>query len=193
MILPSITALSPVAWAVGESSFKAPPVEEMKSKITLEDVTIGIDAFDTTEKAAKAFGKIDPNKYEVLPVLVVIKNGRKNPLRVAPLEVEYIIPGVGKIEALRTDEVAASGGGPSAPNLGPKPFPIPTRKKKNPLASPEIEVRAFAARMIAAGESASGFFYFNTRHRSTAKIYLNGFADVALKKEIFYFEIPFSG
>jgi hypothetical protein len=51
--------------------------------------------------------------------------------------------------------------GPTAPNLGPKPFPIPTRRKKNPLSAPEIEGRSFAARMIAAGESASGFFYFN--------------------------------
>ncbi|WP_031498829.1 hypothetical protein [Bryobacter aggregatus] len=163
----------------------------MKSKITLDQVTIGVEAFDTNEKALKAFGKVDPNKYEVLPVLVVIKNNRKAALRVSPLQVEYIVPGLGKVHALRADEVGSAAGGPSAPNLGPKPLPFPTRKKKNPLMAAEIEGRAFAARMIAAGESASGFFYFNVRHRTTAKVYVNGLVDSSTSQEIFYFEIPF--
>jgi len=163
----------------------------MKSKVALDQVIIGVEAFNTPEKSSKAFGKLDPNKYEVLPVLIVIKNNRKSPLKVSPLEVQYIVPGMGKIDALRSDEVTSAAAGPTAPNLGPKPFPIPTRRKKNPLSAAEIEGRSFAARMIAAGESASGFFYFNIRHRSTAKIYINGLVDAASNREIFYFEIPF--
>lgn len=177
--------------AVGESTFKAPNAEDMKSKVALDQVVIGAEAFSTPEKSARAFGKLDPNKYEILPVLIVIKNNRKSPLKVSPLQVQYIVPGMGKIDALRSDEIASAAAGPTAPNLGPKPFPIPTRRKKNPLSAPEIEGRSFAARMIAAGESASGFFYFNIRHRTTAKIYINGLVDAASNQEIFYFEIPF--
>lgn len=164
----------------------------MKSKVTLDQVIIGVEAYDREEKTSKAFGKLDPNKYEVLPVLIVIQNNRKTALKVSPLEVQYIVPGQGKIYALKSDEIATAASGPSAPNLGPKPLPFPTRKKKNPLMAPEIEGRSFAARVIAAGESASGFFYFNIKHRTTAKIYLNGLVDAATNKEIFYFEIPFN-
>ena len=163
----------------------------MKSRTALDQVIIGVEAFDTADKASKAFGKLDPNKYEVLPVLIVIKNNRKAPIKVSPIDVQYIVPGLGKISALRSDEVTSAAAGPTAPNLGPRPFPIPTRRKKNPLSAAEIEGRAFAARVIAAGESASGFFYFNIKHRTTAKIYINGLVDATSNQEIFYFEIPF--
>ncbi len=165
----------------------------MEAKVALDQVIIGIEAFDTAAKASRAFGKLDPNKYEVLPVLVVMQNNRKTPLRVSPLDVQYIVPGLGKIDALRGDEVTSAGGGPSRPNLGPKPLPLPTRVKKNPLRAPEIEGRAFAAKVIAPGDSANGFFYFNIRHRTNAKLYLNGLYDTAAQQEIFYFEIPFAG
>jgi hypothetical protein len=178
--------------AIGDSTFKAPNAEDMKSKVALDQVIIGVEAFDTADKASKPFGKLDPNKYEVLPVLIVIKNNRKSPIKVGNLEVQYIVPGLGKVEALRANEVTSAAAGPTAPNLGPRPLPIPARRKKNPLAAPEIEGRAFAARMIAAGESASGFFYFNIKHRTTAKIYLNGLVDASTNQEIFYFEIPFN-
>lgn len=188
-VIPSIAVSG---WAIGESQFKAPAASSMKSRVELDHVIIGVEAFDTAEKTAKAFGKLDPNKYEVLPVLMVIQNNRKTALRVSPLDVQYIVPGMGKVDALRLDEVTSAGGGPNRPNLGPKPLPLPTRVKKNPLAGRDIEERAFVAKMIAPGESASGFFYFNLRHRTTAKIYVNGLADAATKNEIFYFEIPFA-
>jgi hypothetical protein len=188
--LTSITALAPRAWAIGEG-WQAPKAEDMAAKLTLDNLVIGIEAFDTAEKTLKPFGKADPNRYEILPVLVVIQNNRKGAIRVAPLEVQYVVPGLGKVEALRGEELLSAAGGPSKPNLGPRPLPIPTRKKKNPMAAQEFETRAFAARMIAAGESAHGFFYFNIRHRTSAKLYLNGFVDVTTNKEIFYFDIPF--
>jgi hypothetical protein len=188
--LTSITALSGKAWAIGEG-WQPPKAEEMSAKVALDGLVIGVEAFDTAEKAMKVFGKVDPNKYEVLPVLVVLQNNRKGAVRAAPIEVQYIVPGLGKIDALRGDEVLSAGGGPSRPNLGPRPLPIPTRKKKNPLSAQEIEGRAWAAKVVAAGESAYGFFYFNIRHRSTAKLYLNGLVDMTTNKEIFYFEVPF--
>jgi hypothetical protein len=191
IVMSSVAALATPVWAVGEGAFKAPPVEEMKSKVTLDQVTIGVEAYDTEEKVGKIFGKLNPNRYEVLPVLLVIKNGRKGALRTKPLQLEYIVPGQGKVEALRSDEVIYAGDGPVRPNLGPSPFPIPRRKKKNPLSAAEIEGRAFAAPMIAAGESASGFVYFNIKHRANAKFYLSGLRDATSQQDLFYYEIPF--
>jgi hypothetical protein len=65
-----------------------------------------------------------------------------------------------------------------------------SRKKKNPLSAWEIEGRAFLARMIPGGESASGFFYFQTAHRPGSSLYLSGIRVASTGKELFYFEIP---
>jgi hypothetical protein len=64
--------------------------------------------------------------------------------------------------------------------------------KKNPLDAWEIEGRAFAAKMLPPGQSASGFFYFRTGLQHGATIYLNGLTEAATGKELFYFEIPLS-
>jgi hypothetical protein len=176
---------------VGEGTFKYPPVDQMKNTVSLDGVTIGVEAFSNAELTSKVFGKVDPNRYEVLPVLLGIKNGRKTALRTAPLELQYIVPGLGKVEALRPDEVIYAGEAPSRPNLGPRPLPIPTRRKKNPLSAPEIESKAFVAKMIAPGDEAHGFVYFNVRHRTSAKFYLSGLADSSTGQELFYYELPF--
>lgn len=189
-VLSSITAATRPLLAVGEG-YKFPAVDDLKNKVTLDGVTIGVEAFSTAEQTAKVFGKVDPNKYEVLPVLLGIKNDRKSALRTAPLDLQYIVPGLGKVQALRPDEVMYAGDAPSRPNLGPSPLPIPRRRKKNPLSAPEIEGKAYVAKMIAPGDSALGFVYFNVRHRTSAKFYLSGLADSASGQELFYFEIPF--
>ena len=40
------------------------------------------------------------------------------------------------------------------------------------------------------GQSANGFFYFQTAHRQGARLYLTGIREAATGKELFYFEIP---
>jgi hypothetical protein len=104
-----------------------------------------------------------------------------------------VIPGAGKIENTTLDELRGVVG-PTRPAPGPNPLPIPRRNKvkKNPLLTPEVERNAWSARLIAPGESASGFFYFQTRHRTSARIYLTGLTEPATRKELFYYEIPFS-
>ena len=62
--------------------------------------------------------------------------------------------------------------------------------KKNPLAAWEIEGRAFAAKMLPSGQSASGFFYFQTGHRSGSTLYVTGIREASTGKELFYFEVP---
>jgi len=50
--------------------------------------------------------------------------------------------------------------------------------------------RAFAAKMLPPGDSASGFFYFEARPEVGDKIYLNGLRDARSGEEILYFEFP---
>ena len=50
--------------------------------------------------------------------------------------------------------------------------------------------RAFSRRCSRAGQTASGFFYFQTGLQTGATIYLNGLTEAGTGKELFYFEIP---
>ena len=50
--------------------------------------------------------------------------------------------------------------------------------------------RAFAAKMLPPGQTASGFFYFQTGLQRGATLYLNGLSEAATGKEILYFELP---
>jgi hypothetical protein len=44
--------------------------------------------------------------------------------------------------------------------------------------------------MIPPGQSAGGFFYFQTGHRSASAAYVSGIRKARSGKELFYFEIP---
>lgn len=171
--------------------FKAGPAASYPLKQALDGVTIAVKPYDTAELAREAFGKFNPNQYEVVPVLVVIENGRKNAIRMDRVKVEYIIPGVGKLENSTVPELLGLVS-PTKPNMNPSPLPIPRRKvKNNPFNTPEMEQRAWAAKVIAPGESANGFFYFQTKHHTSGKFYLTGLFEPATGAELFYYEIPF--
>jgi hypothetical protein len=81
--------------------------------------------------------------------------------------------------------------GVKRPGTGPKyPVPIPLPKKKNPMAAIELQTRAFAAKTLLKGETASGFFYFETRHQRNAMIYITGIREGVTGKELFFAEVP---
>jgi hypothetical protein len=106
------------------------------------------------------------------------------------MAIQYITPGVGKIDNTPYGDLLAQVG-PTKPNLGPRPLPIPRKTKKNPFNGPEIEARAWAAKVIAPGETAHGFFYFQTRHTTSSRLYLTGIFEPSTNKELYYYEIPF--
>ena len=59
--------------------------------------------------------------------------------------------------------MCATCAGRDRPSVTPGPRGrVAIKSKKNPLDAWEIEGRAFAAQMLPAGQSASGFFYFQT-------------------------------
>ena len=149
-----------------------------------------VDPYSSGEKVKAASGKVDPYEYGVLPVLVVIQNDGKEAIRLDRLKVEYVGPGNHRVEATPTKEVRYARG-PQRPSVTPGPAGrVAIKSKKNPLDAWEIEGRAFAAQMLPAGQSASGFFYFQTELQPGATVYISGMREASTGKEIFYFETP---
>lgn len=189
MLLLSIFA---VRGADKNTPFKPGPTDSYPCRQTQEKVTIAVQPFDTQEKTRLAFNKLDPNRYGILPVLVIIRNDGSDTLMLEGLRAEYIAESQQKVEAIPSREVAKVNA-PGRPRIsgGPLPTQIPrSSTKKNPLSDWTIEGRAFAAKALPPGESASGFFYFEARHRPGASLYLTGLRVAPNRRELFYFEIP---
>jgi len=173
-----------------DSAFRPAPAASYPHHQTNAKVTIGVDAYLSGEKIKVAFGKVDPYQYGVLPVLVVIQNDGDQTLRIKGMKAEYVGPRGDRIPATPASDVKFARP-PSRPGVIPGPTgPIAMKGKKNPLDEWEIEGRALTAEMLPAGNSASGFVYFQSGLQRGATIYLSGITEAASGKELFYFEIP---
>jgi hypothetical protein len=173
--------------------FAPGPASSYPAKQTNDKVTIGVEVYDNETKARTAFGKTNPYSMGILPVLVVIQNDTGKALSLSSMRVELMTADRKHIEATPAKDVRVTRG-PRKPNVAggsdtPK-IPLPLPAKKNKLDTWEIEGRAFAARMLPVGESANGFFYFQTEHRAGSSLYITGIREAASGKETFYFEIP---
>jgi hypothetical protein len=195
---PLLLAVS-IAAALGADNDKAP--FQAKAAATYphhqisEKVTIAAEPMQTDEQTAEAFGKVNPYRYGLLPVLIVIQNDGPDAIRVDRLKLSYTLPDRTRIEATPAQDVRFIRG-PDQPRGLPGPTGGIRIKKapKNPLAEWEIEGRAFAAKMVPAGQSASGFVYFQVPQSSAAaSVYISGLVDAVTNKELYYFEIPMSG
>lgn len=193
-LFPSIAlaaVLTMTATGSDDKSFQAGPASGYAHQSS-EQVTIGAKPYDNEELTVEAFGKkADLLKYGVLPVLVVIENKRDKSLDLRDLEVSLVGADGRHVTAVSPDEIPFLGTQGKSHSVNKMPVPVPLPKKKNPLNSPEIVVRAFAAKMLPPGDSASGFFYFEARPENGDSIYVNGLRDARSQKEIFYFEFPF--
>jgi hypothetical protein len=178
-----------------KTEFKVKPVLSYPHRQASENVTIAAQAMETDDETREAFGKVNPNRYGVLPVLIVIQNDGTAAIRVDRMKLVYNLPDGSHVEATPAQDVRFLNG-----IREPKGLPGPTggiaikRNPKNPLAEWEIEGRAFAAKMIPAGQSASGFAYFQVPQSSAAAtVYISGLVNAVTGKELYYFEIPMSG
>jgi hypothetical protein len=171
------------------AKFSPGPASSYPAKQTNGRVTVAVVAYDTVELAHAAFGKLNPNQYGVLPVLVIIQNDTDQALKLDHLRAEYTGIDGRSVEATPAAEVQTLGG-VERPNV-PVGTPIPIRRKhKNPLDVWEVDGRSFAAKLLPPHESVNGFFYFQTTHRPGSKFYLTGIQVAATGQDIFYFEIP---
>jgi len=195
IVLLSITAVSSLAFAgdKDQSPLKPNPAASYPGAQTLDKITIAAVPYATEEQAASAFGKVDPYKYGILPVLVVLENNTGKTLRL-DLKAEFLESQGKHVEAMPASDVVLYQGDRKANWKVPtqSPLPIPRgSKKKGPLNTWEIEGRAFVAKLVAPGDTVSGFFYFFAENKPGAKIYLTGIKDAASGKDYFYFEVPF--
>jgi hypothetical protein len=173
-------------------ALKVQPAASYPYKQSSEGVTIAADVYETGDKVKEAFGKHNPYDYGVLPILVVIDNHSGKAIRAERLDVEYEMPGHGRVDATPAGELRFIHG-VRPPTANPSPIPgLPGvgGHKQSPLAEWQIEGRAFSAKMIPPGDSASGFFYFQTGHRSGSSLYLSGLTEASSGQELLYFEIP---
>jgi hypothetical protein len=171
------------------AKFSPGPASSYPTKQTNDRVTVAVVPYDTEELAHTAFGKLNPNQYGVLPLLVIIQNDTDQALKLEHLDAEYTGIDGRQVEATPADEVQTLGG-TERPNV-PVARPIPIHKKhKNPLDVWEIDGLSFAAKLLPAHESAHGFFYFQTTHRPGSKFLLSGIKVAATGQDILYFEIP---
>jgi hypothetical protein len=174
-----------------ETPFKAAPAASYANHQSNAQITIGVDPYVTLDKVQLAFGKLQPNQFGILPVLVVIQNDSDKAIRLDRLKAEYAGPNHERIEATPAKDVRYLKP-PQRPAAidGPAGRVKVLKSKKNPLDEWEIEGRALAAQILPPGQSASGFFYFQTGLQHNATIYLNGLYEAASGKEILYFELP---
>lgn len=170
--------------------FEVRPVTEYNARQTNAKVTIAAKAFISDEEARAPFGKNNPYKYGILPILVVIQNDSAESVSVESLKVEYVTVDHQRIFSTPARDVRFVNGGrlPNA-NVGPT-GPKIGKPKKNPLADWTIEGRAFAAKMIPPGQSASGFFYFQSGFMRSSTLVIDGLKNARSGEALFYYEIP---
>jgi hypothetical protein len=187
-----------MAWVLlaGSGGEDKPPFQAGKASDyahqTSEQVLVGAKAFDNADLVADAFGKkADLLKYGVLPILVVVENKRDKSIDLRDVEVSLVASDGRHVEAISPEEISYLGKNgrrrPKGPGEG---IPLPLPQKKNPLLSPEITGRAFAAGMLPPGDSVSGFFYFEAEAEVGDSLYITGMRDARSRKEIMYFEFP---
>ena len=172
--------------------FEILPAASYPAHQTGEKVTVGAAVYDTAEKARAAFGKLNPYQYGITPVLLVIQNDGDQALRVDRIRVDYVAPDGNHVDATSSQDVRYLNG-PRNPKVVPGPLPTSgphISRKKNPLDAWEIEGRAFSAKMIPPGQSAGGFFYFQTGHRPNARLYVTGIQEASSGRDLLYFEFP---
>jgi hypothetical protein len=174
-----------------QPAFRPAPAASFAQRQTNDKVTIGVEAYATGEKVKAAFGKVDPYQFGLLPVLIVVQNDSPRAIRLDGLKAVYVGPNRDRVDAMPAKDVRYLQG-PDRPGVitGPGGKPKVLKPKKNPLASWEIEGRAFAAQMLPPGQSASGFLYFQTGLQRGAMLYVTGLEEAGTGKELFYFEIP---
>ena len=174
------------------AEFQAKPAADYAHKQSSEKVTIAAEQFLSDEQTKDAFGKLNPWRFGILPVLVVVQNDSPNAIRVDRMKFVYVLPDRSRIEAIpATDIKYLMGAKQPKPVSGPLGGIHVGKSSKNPLTEWEVEGRAFSAKIIPPGQSASGFVYFQAPTNSAAaSIYISGLMNATTNQELYYFEIP---
>ena len=190
MVLLSITA----AFAADKDNarFAPKPAASYPGHQTAGAITVAAVPYTSDEDVKLAFGKANPYKYGILPILLIIQNDTGKTLKL-DLNVALVDLQNNRTDPMKARDVVLVDGNHVHSYKVPQPGPIPLPPKvhKGPLDTWQIEGRAFAAKLIPPNESAVGFLYFDQDLRPGSYIYLNGISDAATGKGFFYYEVPF--
>src|SRR5215813_4037159 len=166
----ALMVLLSIAAAAGadkdKSRFAPRPAASYPEHQTQDKITVAAIPYDTEERAAMAFGKANPYKYGILPVLVILQNDTGKALKL-DLKAEFEDAANRHLDAMPPADVTLWDGSRNKSwKTGSSPLPplpLPRKPKKGPLHVPEIEGLAFSAKLVPAGDSVRGFFYFETQ------------------------------
>jgi hypothetical protein len=178
------------ARAEEKGRFDPRPAAEYPARQTADQVTIAVEAYDSSEKVKQAFGKADPLKLGVIPILVVVANGSSDALRLDRIRVQLISGDREIASSIPPEDVRR--GSLKPPTLGGARSPFPGIGRRKPKDEFAITERAFAAPVVEAGGRAYGFFYFQVARdqlRGT-RVYITGLRNARTRKDLLYFEIP---
>lgn len=191
----SLFALSVLALPAAEV-FRVSPADTYPAKQSQAGVVLAVKPYHTEELAKEAFGKGEPHKYGILPVLVVITNGGEAPIKLDKIHARYVPArsreGIESITAQDLFFFNPKGHEPKQRRI-PGVGAMGPKVKKGPLARQEFSDREFSAPVVPPGETVSGFFYFDIgtgRDPLTGAIYVAGLNNMSTSQELFYFEIP---
>lgn len=179
----------------GAAVFRPGAASSYASHQTVGPAKIAAIKYESDSETKPVFGgKVNPNEYGVLPVLLIIENTGGDTLLLDRLQVVYqTSSGRNSIDpthprelpyltGVRRPREAGAGGG--------IPSPIPLPRRRNPLTAIEFDSRAWGAKSIMKGEQAHGFLYFQTRHQRNAILLVSGIRDASTGKELFFAEVP---
>ncbi|MBI3698523.1 MAG: hypothetical protein HY238_27235 [Acidobacteria bacterium] len=164
--------------------------QEPRARQTADKVTLAVEAYDSGEKVKQTFGKTDPAKLGVVPVLVVVINGSDRALQLSKMRVQLITSDGQTVDAVPPEDVLRTGR-VTAPDLGKGPGLPGIGRGRRAKEEPMISAKAFVAPAVQAGDRAQGFFYFRiVKNRIPgSKVYIRGIRDARTGQELLYFEI----
>jgi hypothetical protein len=170
--------------------FRPAPAPAWPSHMTIGKITFAAVRYESDADTRPLFAKVNPNERGVLPVLLLIENKEDQNLALDHMQVHFMAPGGVDLDPTRAADLPYLLGPKRPAGVERLPMPIPLPKKKNPLGHVEFETRGWGARTLLAGESAQGFFYFQTTWRRNAYLYITGIREGRTGKEVFYAEVP---
>ena len=177
--------------------FRAGTADAYEATQSQAGVTLAVKPYHTELLEKEIFSKSKPNKFGIMPVLVVITNLGDAPIKLVEMHARYVparsTEGVNAMTAEDLFFYNPKGHAPKKQKL-PGPGNTITKVKKGPLSRPEIAEREFSAPVLPPGETASGFFYFNVGiggdPLTGASLYVAGMTNMSTGQPLFYFEVP---
>jgi hypothetical protein len=180
--------------AAEKTRFEPQKADEYPAHQTSSNVTVAADPYESGPKVKDAFGKLNPAKLGILPVLLVIQNDSDTPLQLDRMRVQWITADRQRFDSVSAEDAQRSGP-VRRPEVNPRPSPIPGigRGSRRPKDEKELAALEFVAPVVMPHSKAHGFFYFPAGKESGriagSKIYITGIRDARSGRELLYFEL----